>query len=77
MSHTIRFASLAALIMLAACDMQTKMPPTALRPVTFNPPGTVLAALPSVPIVWYHVEFETDSNRVNPQGAENCWHTLG
>ena len=69
MSHTIRFASIAALVMLAACDMQSKMPPTALRPVTFNPPGTVLAASPSMPIVWYHVAFETGSNRLDPQGT--------
>ena len=77
MSHTIRFASTAALVMLAACDMQSKLPPTALRPVTFNPPGTALAALPSMPIVWYHVAFETGSNRLDPQGTENCRQILG
>ena len=77
MSHTIRFASLVVLVMLAACDMQTKMPPTALRPVMFNPPATILAASPSMPIVLYHVAFETGSKRLDSQGTENCRRNLG
>ena len=56
--------SFAGLLMLAACDMQNERP--APRPVSFNPPGTALAALPAANIAWYHVEYDTGSTRIGP-----------
>jgi outer membrane protein OmpA-like peptidoglycan-associated protein len=62
----IGLAPIAGLSMLAACDMQSGRP--APRPVSFNPPGTALTALPAANIVWYHVEFDHGSTRIGQDG---------
>ena len=61
-ANVIWFASIAGLTLLTACDMQSERP--APRPVSFNPPGTALAALPTSNIVLYHVEVDSDSTRI-------------
>ena len=64
-ANVIWFASIAGLTLLTACDMQSERP--APRPVSFNPPGSALAALPTSNIVWYHVEVDSDSTRIGSE----------
>jgi outer membrane protein OmpA-like peptidoglycan-associated protein len=66
LSSSIRFVAIAGLALLAACDRQEERP--APRPVSFNPPGTALAAMPASNVVWYHVEFDSGSNKIGLEG---------
>ena len=72
MSHSLknvlRFVPIAGLALLGACNMQADRP--APRPVSFNPPGTALTTLPASNIVWYHVEFDSGSTRIGPEGRQ-------
>lgn len=68
MSNSLRFAAIASLALLGACNMDSDHP--APRPVSFNPPGTALASLPAANIVWYHVAFDSGSTRIGPEGRQ-------
>lgn len=74
-ANVIWFASIAGLTLLTACDMQSERP--APRPVSFNPPGTALAALPTSNIVLYHVEVDSDSTRIGPDDRQAIATVVG
>lgn len=74
-ANVIWFASIAGLTLLTACDMQSERP--APRPVSFNPPGTALAALPTSNIVWYHVESDSDSSHIETDQRQSLATVVG
>jgi outer membrane protein OmpA-like peptidoglycan-associated protein len=68
LSHSAKFASIAAFALLLGCAQQSQ-PPVAVA-VPYNPPGSFLAALPAADVTWYRVMFATGSFRIDADGQQ-------
>ena len=73
-SRTVKFASAAALVLLAGCAQQSNPAPA---PVAYNPPPPSLAAIPAAEIHWYQVTFASGSSRIDAYGRETITSVAG
>jgi outer membrane protein OmpA-like peptidoglycan-associated protein len=64
--NTTRLTLAAGFALLAGCAQL--YPPPAPPAVAYNPPGTALAALSANDVTRYHVNFATDSYRIDADG---------